>query len=85
MSKVRYQIRFSQESMDNLSSLPPRHAAQIVRKIERLESGLHGDIKALRNAEYGFRLRMGDYRVLFDVESDRVLIQKIGHRRKIYD
>jgi len=85
MNGGRYQIRFSQPALETLAELPARHAAQITRKIERLQFGLAGDVKALRNAEYGFRLRMGDYRVLFDVQGNQVLIQKIGHRREIYD
>ena len=84
MNGIRHEIRFSQQALDALAELPSRHAAQITRKIERLQFGLAGDVKALRNAEYGFRLRMGDYRVLFDVKGDQVLIQKIGHRREIY-
>lgn len=33
---------------------------EILRKIERLQHGLHGDIKRLREAEAAYRLRMGD-------------------------
>jgi mRNA-degrading endonuclease RelE of RelBE toxin-antitoxin system len=39
----------------------------VLRKIERLQLGLHGDIKRLHEAEAMYRLRMGDYRILFDV------------------
>ena len=31
-----------------------------------------------------WRLRIGDYRVLFDVENDCAFILKIGHRREVY-
>jgi mRNA interferase RelE/StbE len=51
----------------------------------RLESGLMGNIKKLRQADFGYRLRMGDYRILFDVEDDTIVIQKIGHRKDIYE
>ena len=30
------------------------------------------------------RLRTGDYRVLFRVEGERVLVVRIGHRKDIY-
>ncbi len=60
-------------------------ASQIVRKISRLEQGLHGNIKRLRQADFGYRLRMGDYRILFDIEDDTIVIQKIGHRKDIYE
>jgi len=46
---------------------------------------LHGDIKRLRHAEAGYRLRMGDYRVLFDVEGGVIVIRRAGNRKDIYD
>jgi mRNA interferase RelE/StbE len=65
--------------------LPKPQASQIVKKIARLENGLHGDIKRLQNVDCGYRLRMGDYRILFDVQGDTIVIQKIGHRKDVYD
>ena len=56
-----------------------------VRKIERLQFGLHGNIKRLRKAEFMYRLRMGDYRILFDVEDDVIVIRRIGNRKDVYD
>jgi mRNA interferase RelE/StbE len=46
---------------------------------------LHANIKRLQGADIGYRLRMGDYRVLFDVRGDIILIQKVGHRKDVYD
>ncbi|MBC8254135.1 MAG: type II toxin-antitoxin system RelE/ParE family toxin [Ardenticatenia bacterium] len=31
-----------------------------------------------------YRFRVGDYRVIFDVEDDKVIILRVGHRRDIY-
>ena len=64
--------------------LPARERAQIIRKIERLQSGLQGNIKRLREAEAMYRLRMGDYRILFDVEDDVIVIRRIGNRKDVY-
>lgn len=68
MSGARYAVRFTEEALKNLRELPQREAAQIVRKIARLEGGLHGNIKRLQSADFGYRLRMGNYRVLFDLK-----------------
>jgi mRNA-degrading endonuclease RelE of RelBE toxin-antitoxin system len=68
-----------------LRSLPKQEADQIIRKVLRLENGLHGNIKRLQGADAGFWLRMGGYRVLFDVVGDRIQVQKVGHRKDIYD
>ncbi len=59
----------------NLRALPKTVSAQIIRKISRLENGLTANIKRLRQADFGYRLRMGDYRILFDIEDDTIVIQ----------
>jgi len=56
-----------------------------VKKIGRLEAGLHGDIKRLKEHDPAYRLRMGDYRVLFDVEGQTITICRVKHRREAYD
>lgn len=39
----------------------------------------------LKNYKYGSsRFRIGDYRIIFDIESDKIVILKIGHRKEIY-
>lgn len=85
MSIQRFRIEYTATASEDLRSLPKREADQILRKIIRLEQGLHGNIKRLQNADFGFRLRMGNYRILFDTVDDRILIQRIGHRKDIYD
>jgi mRNA interferase RelE/StbE len=85
MNSWRYQIEYGPSALADLDDLPARERAQIIRKIERLEHGLHGNIKHLHNAEAAYRLRMGDYRILFDVEDDVIVIRKIGNRKDVYD
>jgi mRNA interferase RelE/StbE len=85
MNGHRYQIEYGTSALDDLDGLPSRERAQILHKIERLEHGLHGDIKRLHAAEAAYRLRMGDYRILFDVEGDVIVIRRIGNRKDVYD
>ena len=44
-------------------------------------------IKAIVGERSSFRMRVGDYRVLYEVEDDQlvVLVVKIGHRSTVYD
>ncbi|MEI6392002.1 MAG: type II toxin-antitoxin system RelE/ParE family toxin [Verrucomicrobiota bacterium] len=85
MAIQRYRIEFAASALEDLRSIPKREVDQILRKVQRLENGLHGNIKRLQNADVGFRLRMGDYRVLFDVIGDRILVQKVGNRKDVYE
>ena len=75
-------IDYSQEALDNLRALPRRFADQIIRKVSRLEHGLAGDIKRLQAADFAHRLRSGNYRILFDVVGDRIIVQSIKNAAK---
>ncbi|HZS55646.1 MAG TPA: type II toxin-antitoxin system RelE/ParE family toxin [Bryobacteraceae bacterium] len=85
LNSIRYRIEYGPAALDDLDALPAPRRAQILRKIERLQSGLHGNIKRLHRAEAMYRLRMGDYRVLFDVEGSVIIIRRLGDRKDIYD
>jgi mRNA interferase RelE/StbE len=85
MNGQHYQIEYGPSASDDLDGLPARERAQILRKIERLEHGLHGNIKHLHHAEAAYRLRMGDYRILFDVAGDVIVIRRIRNRKDVYD
>jgi mRNA interferase RelE/StbE len=43
-----------------------------------------GDIKRLKGRA-GARLRVGDWRVVFYIEGDTIVVAAVGHRREIYD
>ena len=49
-----------------------------------MEDDLAGDVKRLEEFDPAFRLRVGEYRVLFDVISDHIEIYRIRHRREVY-
>ncbi len=80
-----YEIQYSPSAQKDLDKLPKRAAQQCLRKIERLEAGLQGNLKRLHQHEAAWRLRMGDYRILFDITGDVIVIRRIGHRKHIYD
>jgi mRNA interferase RelE/StbE len=70
--------------------IPADQLQQIIRKINNLEKDPWDDntqVKQLQNYELAdFRLRVGDYRVLFDKneESKMVLLFRVLHRSKLY-
>ena len=79
------EIVYTQLAVDDLRRIPKRYARQIVAKISRLEHGLHGNIKRLTNFDVDYRLRSGNYRVLFDVEGQRIIVHRVLHRQESYD
>ena len=85
MDTPRYHIDYTETALEDLSRIAPVEVDRITRKVSRLELGLHGNIKRLQNADFNYRLRMGDYRVMFDVVKDRIIVQRVKHRRDAYE
>ena len=60
-------------------------AAQIAAALDELRTDLHGDVKRLTNITPEYRLRIGDYRALFEIEqSNRIVVYRVRHRRDVY-
>ena len=79
------EIRYTDLALEDLRRIPKRFAAQIVAKVSRLEGGLHGSIRRLTNFDCDYRLRCGNYRVLFDVEGGTILVHRVRDRKEAYD
>ena len=59
---------FKPRAIKDLQALPVDQRRRIVEKIEALVPSLMGDVKRLTNFTPEYRLRVGDYRALFEVE-----------------
>ena len=79
-----YQIEFKPRAIKDMKSLTSEDRRRIILKIEALQDNLAGDVKRLTNFTPEYRLRVGDYRVLFETVGDKVLIYRIKHRRDAY-
>jgi mRNA interferase RelE/StbE len=53
-------------------------------RIEGLQDNLAGDVKKLTNFTPEYRLRVGDYRVLFEIEGAIVVVYRVLHRKDAY-
>ena len=61
------------------------YKSAIKEKIKGLEEFPEvAQVKQLKNHDPKFRLRVGDYRILFDVVGDTVRVARILHRRESY-
>jgi mRNA interferase RelE/StbE len=81
---MEYEIEFKPKAIKDLDSLQPDVAKRIVEKISRLSQNLEGDVKRLTNFTPEYRQRVGDYRVLFEVEGNRIVVYRVRHRREVY-
>jgi mRNA interferase RelE/StbE len=81
---MKYRIDFKPRAIKDLRALSLENTRRVLSKIDGLQDNLAGDVKRLTNFTPEYRLRVGDYRVLFEVETDRVIIYRILHRREAY-
>jgi mRNA interferase RelE/StbE len=71
---MRYTVEFKPAAERDLSRLSPSVARRILAKIEAMRDNLAGDVKRLTGFTPGWRLRVGDWRVLFDVAGSVIII-----------
>ena len=76
------EIEFKPKAIKDLDSLQRDDARRIVERIKRMRNNLEGDVKHLTNFTPEYRLRVGDFRVLFELAGNRVtLIAEVNHDR----
>lgn len=83
---MSYEVCWSKNSLDFLNKLEPLISKRIIISIRDFsENPRAREFKRLKG-ETAFRLRVGDYRVLFDFDqkNNRINIISIGHRKNIY-
>ena len=81
-----YQVLIKRSAEKDLDVLQERTHKKISSKIARLgENPRPPDCKCLQKSN-GYRIRIGDYRILYVVSDDSrtILIYAIGHRREVY-
>lgn len=81
---MQYKIRFKPRAIKDSNKIPRQMLVHIFESIKSLENDLSGDVKHLTNFYPEYRLRVGNYRVLFEVEDNDVVIYRIRHRKDIY-
>ena len=81
---MKYNIQFKPRAVKDIERLPPRIQLQIIKSMEAMSDDLKGDVKRLTNFTPEYRLRVGDYRVLFEVENKNIVVYSVRHRREAY-
>ena len=81
---MRYQVQFKPRAVKDIEGLPVRTRSRILAKIEEMGDDLKGDVKRLTSFTQEYRLRVGDYRVLFEVEGEAIVVYRVRHRREAY-
>ena len=81
---MRYSVQFKPKAVRDIEGMPSRIQTRILAQIEEMSNDLKGDVKKLTHLMPEYRLRVGDYRVLFEIEERMIVIYRIRHCREAY-
>lgn len=79
-------VEWTEEAVKDLKKLDRIISQRIIKRIDWfsynfehiIPEPLSGKLKGL------FKIRMGDWRVIYTIEKDVIVIQYIAHRREVY-
>ena len=82
---MTYEMIFSDRAGKQLRKLERHVQERVIAALERIRIRPERYVTKLVG-DPAFRLRVGDYRVIMDIDKKRILILvlEVGHRRKIY-
>lgn len=85
---MKYKIIFTKQAYKSLRRIPRDVVVRIRKKLDQIAEdpfAQHGSVTKLQNRP-GFRLQVGDWRVIYDVQNDEliILVLKVGSRGDIY-
>ena len=81
---MQYTIEFKPRALKDCKKISKIQLNSIFNKIEEMSNDLKGHVKRLTNFTPEYRLRVGNYRVLFEIERNKIIIYRIRHRKVVY-
>ena len=84
---MAFRIEWKKSTRKDLRKLPASIANRIVGAVEDLAANPfpHG-VEKLSGSEHAYRIRLGDYRIVYEVvaESKLIEVQRVRHRKDVY-
>lgn len=84
---VLYKIEWKQSAKKELKKLGKETIPRVIQAVESLSSDPYSvNSRKLKGSKYTYRLKVGNYRIVYTVQSKILLIEviRVGHRKKIY-
>ncbi len=81
---MHYRLIIRDEAKRKIRLLPKRIRKEVGYRLFLMQEDLAGQIKKLKADKSAYRLRVGDYRVLFELENDLIDVYDVGHRKDVY-
>ena len=83
--KVKFEVRFAPRFLKRIKSLDREVQVRVLREVNVLKTDPYVG-KPLRGEWSGvYSLRIGDYRVLYQIRGNVVFLLVVGHRKRVYE
>lgn len=82
---MTYTLLYTKSAQKDIQKLDIIAKKKIRKKLEQLAMNPTKLAKKLHNSSLGsYRLRVGNYRIIFDLQGNDIIILRAGHRREVY-
>lgn len=81
---IKYKIEFKPRALKDCEKIPKHQLECIFSQIDKMSNDLNGNVKRLTNFTPEYRLRVGDYRILFETVQSKIVIYRVRHRKDVY-
>jgi mRNA interferase RelE/StbE len=82
---VKYTLIYTNRAAKDIKKLEKKIKSRIGKALLRYSADPLKYAEKITDARLGsYRFRVGDYRVIFDIEGNAVVVLRVGHRKEIY-
>ncbi len=83
-----YRIEWKRSATKEIRRLPSETVRKILDAVADLASDpFPANVRKLTGSEHTYRIRIGDYRIVYDIHSSTLIIEivRVRHRKDAYD
>ena len=82
---MKYRLVYTQRAVNDIQGLEEKIKKRIAKTLLRYSEDLFKYAEKLTDSRLGnYRFRVGDYRIIFDLEESDICVLRVGHRKEIY-
>jgi len=82
---VKYRLVYTQRAVRDIGKLEENIKKRIGKTLMRYLDTPLDYAENLTDSSLGsYRFRVGDYRIIFDIEGRDIVVLRVGHRRELY-
>lgn len=81
-----YSLIYTKRAFKDVKKLDRVAQKRLKKSLEKLvDNPLYHGEKLIKKELGEFRFRVGDYRVIYDIDKNNIVILRVGHRREVYN